>query len=202
MFAKTRLALLVGWVTGGVAFPLLAQETTKNETIVVTSQMQSGATKIATPDIETPQSVSIITREQFEEQGAISVRQAVSYTPGVYSNQIGASNRFDYIVLRGFSDGSLDNVYLDGLKMMGDTNSHSSLVVDPWFLENIEVVRGPASVLYGTALRPAASSPSPRVNPHSIPAGKLSCLPGITTSAGRRLTLPGRWTITIAWRRA
>ncbi|HGY5109650.1 ferrioxamine B receptor FoxA [Citrobacter sp. Cb080] len=149
MFAKTRLALLVGWVTGSVAFPLLAQETTKNDTVVVTSQMQSGATKLATPDLETPQSVSIITREQFEEQGATSVRQAVSYTPGVYSNQIGASNRFDYIVLRGFSDGSLDNVYLDGLKMMGDTNSHSSLVVDPWFLEDIEVVRGPASVLYG-----------------------------------------------------
>ncbi|OYQ91378.1 TonB-dependent siderophore receptor [Citrobacter freundii] len=149
MFAKTRLALLVGWVTGSVAFPLLAQETTKNDTVVVTSQMQSGATKLATPDIETPQLVSIVTREQFEEQGATSVRQAVSYTPGVYSNQIGASNRFDYIVLRGFSDGSLDNVYLDGLKMMGDTNSHSSLVVDPWFLEDIEVVRGPASVLYG-----------------------------------------------------
>ena len=149
MFAKTRLALLVGWVTGSVAFPLLAQETTKNDTVVVTSQMQSGATKLATPDIETPQSVSIVTREQFEEQGATSVRQAVSYTPGVYSNQIGASNRFDYIVLRGFSDGSLDNVYLDGLKMMGDTNSHSSLVIDPWFLDNIEVVRGPASVLYG-----------------------------------------------------
>lgn len=149
MFAKTRLTLLVGWVTGSVAFPLLAQETTKNDTVVVTSQMQSGATKLATPDIETPQSVSIVTREQFEEQGATSVRQAVSYTPGVYSNQIGASNRFDYIVLRGFSDGSLDNVYLDGLKMMGDTNSHSSLVVDPWFLEDIEVVRGPASVLYG-----------------------------------------------------
>lgn len=88
MFAKTRLALLVGWVTGGVAFPLLAQETTKNETIVVTSQMQSGATKIATPDIETPQSVSIITREQFEEQGAISVRQAVSYTPGYTATRL------------------------------------------------------------------------------------------------------------------
>lgn len=125
MFAKTRLALLVGWVTGSVAFPLLAQETTKNDTVVVTSQMQSGATKLATPDLETPQSVSIITREQFEEQGATSVRQAVSYTPGVYSNQIGASNRFDYIVLRGFSDGSLDNVYLDGLKMMG-TPTHTA----------------------------------------------------------------------------
>ncbi|GJL35410.1 Ferrichrome-iron receptor precursor [Phytobacter ursingii] len=151
MFAKTRLALMIGCITGGFSAIVLAQDTTstKEETVVVTSQMQSGATKLETPDIETPQSVSIVTRQQYEEQGATSVRQAVSYTPGVYANQIGASNRFDYIVLRGFSDGSLDNVYLDGLKMMGDTNSHSSLVVDPWFLDSIEVVRGPASVLYG-----------------------------------------------------
>ncbi|ORJ52056.1 TonB-dependent siderophore receptor [Kluyvera intermedia] len=151
MFAKTRLALMIGCITGGFSAIVLAQDTTstKEETVVVTSQMQSGATKLETPDIETPQSVSIVTRQQYEEQGATSVRQAVGYTPGVYANQIGASNRFDYIVLRGFSDGSLDNIYLDGLKMMGDTNSHSSLVVDPWFLDSIEVVRGPASVLYG-----------------------------------------------------
>ncbi|WP_299996777.1 TonB-dependent siderophore receptor [uncultured Cedecea sp.] len=149
MLTKTRLALLVGLATGSLTFPVLAQETTKNDTLVVTSKVQSGATKLETPDIETPQAVSIVTREQFEEQGATSVHQAVTYTPGVYSNQIGASNRFDYIVMRGFSDGSLDNIYLDGLKIMGDTNSHSSLVVDPWFLDSIEVVRGPASVLYG-----------------------------------------------------
>lgn len=149
MLTKTRLALLVGLATGSLTFPVFAEETAKNDTLVVTSKVQSGATKLETPDIETPQAVSIVTREQFEEQGATSVHQAVTWVPGVYSNQIGASNRFDYIVLRGFSDGSLDNIYLDGLKMMGDTNSHSSLVVDPWFLDNIEVVRGPASVLYG-----------------------------------------------------
>lgn len=146
MLAKTRLALMISCITAGVS---LAAQAQTEETVVVTSSLQSGATKLATPDIETPQAVSIVTRQQYEEQGATSVRQAVSYTPGVYSNQIGASNRFDYIVLRGFSDGSLDNIYLDGLKMMGDTNSHSSLVVDPWFLDSIEVVRGPASVLYG-----------------------------------------------------
>ncbi|MFC3396841.1 ferrioxamine B receptor FoxA [Brenneria rubrifaciens] len=157
MFRKTRLALVVGFIAGGFSGSTMAEEETaspssaKNDTIVVASQTQSGATKLATPDIETPQAVSIVTRDQIQEQGAISVRQAVSYTPGVFSNQIGASNRFDYMVLRGFSDGSLDNVYLDGLKMMGDTNSHSSLVVDPWFLDSIEVVRGPASVLYGRA---------------------------------------------------
>ena len=190
MFAKTRLALLVGWVTGGVAFPLLAQETTKNETIVVTSQMQSGATKIATPDIETPQSVSIITREQFEEQGAISVRQAVSYTPGVYSNQIGASNRFDYIVLRGFSDGSLDNVYLDGLKMMGDTNSHSSLVGDPWFLENIEVVRGPASVLYGRSSPGGIVALTSR-KPSFDPGGEIKLFAGNNNQRGAAFDVTG-----------
>ena len=149
MLTKTRLALLVGVVSGSISYPVFAAGKAQNDTLVVTSQMQSGATKLATPDIETPQAVSIVTRGQFEEQGATSVHQAVTYTPGVYSNQIGASNRFDYIVMRGFSDGSLDNIYLDGLKMMGDTNSHSSLVIDPWFLESIEVVRGPASVLYG-----------------------------------------------------
>lgn len=53
MFAKSRLALLVGWVTGSVAFPLLAQDAQKTDTVVVTSQMQSAATKLETPDIET-----------------------------------------------------------------------------------------------------------------------------------------------------
>ncbi|QTF06923.1 TonB-dependent siderophore receptor [Brenneria izadpanahii] len=156
MFRKTRLAVLVGCIAGSVSISALAEgetasSSTQEDTLVITSQTQSGATKLETPDIETPQSVSIVTRDQIQQQGAASVRQAVSYTPGVFSNQIGASNRFDYMVLRGFSDGSLDNVYLDGLKMMGDTNSHSSLVIDPWFLDRIEVVRGPASVLYGRA---------------------------------------------------
>jgi iron complex outermembrane receptor protein len=201
MVAKTRLALLVGVVMGGAAFPLLAQETTKNDTLVVTSQMQSGATRLATPDLETPQSVSIITRRQFEEQGATSVRQAVSYTPGVYSNQIGASNRFDYIVLRGFSDGSLDNVYLDGLKLMGDTNSHSSLVVDPWFLENIEVVRGPASVLYGRSSPGGIVALTSR-KPAFDPGGEVKLTAGSHHQRGAAFDLTGPLAITSGWRRA
>jgi iron complex outermembrane receptor protein len=190
MFAISRLALLVGCVTGSVAFPLLAQETPKNDTVVVTSQMQSGATKLETPDIETPQAVSIVTREQFEEQGATSVRQAVSYTPGVYSNQIGASNRFDYMVLRGFSDGSLDNVYLDGLKMMGDTNSHSSLVVDPWFLDNIEVVRGPASVLYGRSSPGGIVALTSR-KPSFDPGGEVKLFAGNNNQRGAMFDVTG-----------
>ena len=192
MFAKTRLALMIGGITGGFSAIVLAQDTTptKEETVVVTSQMQRGATKLETPDIETPQSVSIVTREQYEEQGATNVRQAVSYTPGVYANQIGASNRFDYIVLRGFSDGSLDNIYLDGLKMMGDTNSHSSLVVDPWFLDSIEVVRGPASVLYGRSSPGGIVALNSR-KPSFDPGGEIKVFAGNNNQRGAAFDVTG-----------
>lgn len=191
MFAKTRLALMIGCITGGMSVTVMAQETPPgNDTVVVTSQMQSGATKLETPDIETPQAVSIVTRQQYEEQGAISVRQAVSYTPGVYSNQIGASNRFDYIVLRGFSDGSLDNVYLDGLKMMGDTNSHSSLVIDPWFLDSVEVVRGPASVLYGRSSPGGIVALNSR-KPSFDPGGEVKLFAGNNNQRGAAFDVTG-----------
>lgn len=191
MFAKTRLALMIGCITGGMNVSVLAQETsTTHDTVVVTSQMQSGATKLETPDIETPQAVSIVTRQQYEEQGATSVRQAVSYTPGVYSNQIGASNRFDYIVLRGFSDGSLDNVYLDGLKLMGDTNSHSSLVIDPWFLDSVEVVRGPASVLYGRSSPGGIVALNSR-KPSFDPGGEVKLFAGNNNQRGAAFDVTG-----------
>jgi len=194
MFAKTRLALMIGCVTGGMSLMAYAEETStaspKNDTLVVTSQMQSGATKLETPDIETPQSVSIVTRQQFEEQGATSVRQAVTYTPGVYANQIGASNRFDYIVMRGFSDGSLDNIYLDGLKMMGDTNSHSSLVVDPWFLDSVEVVRGPASVLYGRSSPGGIVALNSR-KPSFDPGGQVKLFAGNNNQRGAAFDVTG-----------
>lgn len=126
--------------------PLLAVETLKPLTVTA-----EAATKTETPFNETPQATSVVENDEWEERGADTVQRALNYTAGVYANQVGASNRYDYIVLRGFSDGSLNNTFLDGLKLMGDANSYSSLVIDPWFLESIEVVKGPASVLYGRA---------------------------------------------------
>lgn len=73
MLRKTLLALMVGYLASGFAGSVLAQDkvnsatdnstTNKPDTLIVTSQVQSGVTKLATPNIETPQSVSIITRE-------------------------------------------------------------------------------------------------------------------------------------------
>ena len=147
-----RPSLLVIAVAMASSAPFAAaQEAQRDNLGTVTVTAQQAATKVETPSIEIPQSVSTITREDMDKRGISTVQRATDYTPGVYSNQIGASNRFDYLVLRGFSDGSLSNTFLDGLKLIGDTNSHSSLRVDPWFLDSIEVVKGPASVLYGQA---------------------------------------------------
>lgn len=116
------------------------------DTMTVTT---TAATKTDTSYLETPQAVSTITREDMDKRAAETVQRAADYTPGVFTNQIGASNRYDYLVLRGFSDGSVSNTFLDGLKLMGDSGSYSSMTIDPYFLDSIEVVKGPSSVLYG-----------------------------------------------------
>ncbi|GKW48987.1 TonB-dependent siderophore receptor [Halomonas sp. NCCP-2165] len=144
-----RLTLAVALASAPLSTPLLADEPQQAlETLTVTA---SAATKTETPFIETPQAISLVEREEWETRGAESVQRAADYTPGVFTNQIGASNRYDYLVLRGFADGSINNTFLDGLKVMSDGGSFSSLVIDPWFLERFEVVKGPASVLYGRA---------------------------------------------------
>lgn len=40
------------------------------------------ATKTSKPLLETVQSVSVVTREQIDDQGSKTVQQAVRYTPG------------------------------------------------------------------------------------------------------------------------
>ncbi|BAN46370.1 TonB-dependent siderophore receptor [Metapseudomonas resinovorans] len=110
------------------------------------------ATKTSKALLETSQSVSVVTREQIDDQGSKTVQQAMRYTPGIFTGQVGASNRYDYVVMRGFADNSVDSIYLDGLKTMGDSGTFSSMQVDPYFLERIDVLKGPSSVLYGRSL--------------------------------------------------
>ncbi len=134
------------------------------ETVVVTSapedsaqsvthgytvQTSSGATKTDQPLITTGQSVSVVTRQQIEDQGAANLNQALNYTPGVFTNFAGAATRFDTISLRGFHGGDVDNTFLDGLRLMSDSGSHNNLQIDPWFLERVDIIKGPSSALYG-----------------------------------------------------
>lgn len=104
-------------------------------------------TKTDTPLLETPQSVSVVTREQMDAQGAQRVEQALRYTPGAQVEAFGTDNRASTVFMRGFWN---TNVHLDGLKLQNGP-VYSTWNVESYGLERVEVLRGPASVLYGQA---------------------------------------------------
>ncbi|GAB2941246.1 TonB-dependent siderophore receptor [Hafnia psychrotolerans] len=110
------------------------------------------ATKSDQPIITTGQAVSVVTRQQMDDQNATTVNAALNYTPGVFTNFAGGATRYDTISLRGFHGGDVNNTFLDGLRILSDGGSYNAIQVDPWFLERIDVIKGPSSALYGQSI--------------------------------------------------
>jgi iron complex outermembrane receptor protein len=126
-------------------------ETATSPGVGYIARRSASGTKTDTPIVETPQSISVVTKQQLEDQKPRSIPEALNYSPGVFTGLVGSSNRYDYVALRGFKDSSVDSTQLDGLRMLSDQGSYTSMQVDPFFLGRIDVLRGPASVLYGRA---------------------------------------------------
>ncbi|WP_454697054.1 TonB-dependent siderophore receptor [Achromobacter aegrifaciens] len=113
-------------------------------TVGYVAAVSASATKTDTPLIETPQSISVVTREQITEQGAQTLNQVLRYTAGVATESRGATaTRLDQFSVRGFSASS----YLDGLRVFGGRDALPQ--VDTYRLERVDVLKGPASVMYG-----------------------------------------------------
>jgi iron complex outermembrane receptor protein len=100
-------------------------------------------TKTDTPLIETPQSVTVITRDQMDAQGTVqNVRGILRYAPGTYISDDN-DDRIETLLVRGFQP----DQYLDGMRLLSGT--FSILKVDPYMLSRAELLEGPSSVLYG-----------------------------------------------------
>lgn len=117
--------------------------------IVITGQLDptlaSSGTKSTLPVAETPQSISVITSDDISGLGLQNLNQALRFVAGVTTEQRGSSAEvYDQFKLRGFDAPQ----FLDGLKLIGGAG-YLAPQVDVSRLDRIEVVKGPASVLYG-----------------------------------------------------
>ncbi|MGF0540005.1 TonB-dependent siderophore receptor [Agrobacterium sp. ES01] len=154
-----RIALFAGASLLALHAAAVAQDvaTTELKEIVVSGQADAAApaegyvakaavagTKTTTPILETQRSVSVVTRSEIEDRGAQTLGQALSTTAGVIGEPY-ADPRFDSPVLRGFDMGNAQ--YLNGLRLMRSAGAPSYEV---YGLERVEVLKGPASSLYGS----------------------------------------------------
>ncbi|GJE45767.1 Vitamin B12 transporter BtuB [Methylobacterium soli] len=111
-----------------------------------TARVSPTATKTNTPLIETPQSVSVVTRQQLNDRNVQSLNEAISYTPGVSANVFGFDPRFDAFYIRGFNVTNV-GIYRDGLRQ--PSAPFAIPKVEPYGLDAITILRGPAGGLYG-----------------------------------------------------
>jgi len=114
-----------------------------DKTVVRAELTNFGATKSSVPIVETARSVSVETSEQFEEKGALNLSQATSYMAGVTAETYGFATRGDAIHARGLS---LPR-YRDSIQEL--FGSYNTTRAEVYTLEQVEVLKGPVSVLYG-----------------------------------------------------
>ncbi|KQM74365.1 TonB-dependent siderophore receptor [Sphingomonas sp. Leaf20] len=124
--------------------------TEDSSVIVVTGEkpntVASSGTKSATSIVETPQSISVISAADIAGLGLQNLNQALRFVAGVTPETRGASAEvYDQFKLRGFDA----PVYLDGLRQFGSATGYAVPQVDVSRLDRVEIIKGPASVLYG-----------------------------------------------------
>ena len=104
------------------------------------------ATKTDAPLVETPQSVSVVTRDEIDLLNFIDVQQAVRYSAGVVGENYGPDLRFDFLTVRGF----IPVQYIDGLQAPVSATI-SNIGVDLYGFQSLDILKGPAAVLYGSS---------------------------------------------------
>jgi len=140
-----KMFVMAGLASALVGQPAWADDSVPAEEsrddIVVTAANTS--TKTETPLTELPQPVTVITSDQFISQGAINISDTVKYAAGVLASPYGRDTRVD-----GFSVRGIDALqFRDGMRDI--FSFYASITSDPYNFSRVEIVRGPASVLFG-----------------------------------------------------
>ena len=133
----------------GVTYRLTAPETVTlevpgpSESVEVTERAtQLSSPKYTEPLRDIPQTITVIPRTVIEEQGATTLRDVLRNVSGLtITAGEGGTPAGDNLTLRGFS--ARNDVFVDGARDLGPQSR------DPFNLEQVEVVKGPASAFNG-----------------------------------------------------
>ena len=145
-------------------------ETTEDTGSYTTGTTRS-ATKLALSPRETPQSVTVITRQMMDDQGITSIADALSKTPGITVTNLD-SNRASF-KSRGFD---IENIQVDGIPAaarFGNSLDQTDLVI----FDRVEVLKGATGLLSGFG-SPAATVNLVRKRPTSELSGYVSASAG------------------------
>lgn len=118
-----------------------------------TTPATAAATGLSLSLRDTPQSVTVLTRQQIDDQNLLSLGQAMKSVPGVFAVS-SDTDRTD-LYSRGFY---IDNYQYDGVPTTVTTDFFGASNNDPVLYDRIEVVRG------ATGLMTGAGNPSASVN--------------------------------------
>jgi iron complex outermembrane recepter protein len=125
----------------------VAEYDTVDTMTVMGKTYRNTATKTVLEPEETPQAINIIDNDQLEIRAVKSLGEALLYTPGITTDFYGSDANFlDVFNIRGFN---VSQSYYNGVSLQSLPGWNLQPQVDPIALEQVEVFKGPTSVLYG-----------------------------------------------------
>lgn len=134
-----------------IGTPAIGQDLSETQTTIlerITVIAQRGTKNV----LEVPQNVTVIDGEVIEEHVVRDIQDLVRYEPGVSVNrQTSLTNPFGQLTgfsIRGVS-GNRVQMLVDGARIQEGITDGSRDFVDPWNMKQVELIRGPNSVLWG-----------------------------------------------------
>lgn len=127
---------------GSLATPALAQDAAEGATlptVSVTAPEYQSSPKATAPLVDTPQTITVVPKEVYNQQGARNLSDVLRNTPGITYNagENGFSTGPSNFSIRGFESGA--NIFIDGVR---DSGNYSR---DIFNVEQVEIVKGPSA---------------------------------------------------------
>ena len=129
---------------GGISAPSgpVAARAVPEDNVTYHPDAATTATKTNTPIMDTPASIQVVPRAVMQDQQATELSQAVNNVSGVIAADERQANAQTFWI-RGFLT---YQYYLDGARMVSDYSQTAQELAN---VDRVEVLKGPASILYG-----------------------------------------------------